>query len=222
MARDLPEGLCRYPDPERLLSAETVSTYIRDLAAMVGEVDRVGAWIEDVEPSLNARAGSWSAFPFVYSPDAHTAATHLQSLREEFPATLGLIDTIAGVKTAFFSRMQPGTVLKGHHGYSVLSNHVYRVHFPIVTEHEKSGLWVCGEKRFHEPGTPLVMDDSLWHSGFNLSDSQRVVLIVDMLRPEGDPKGASPETDSTGDAARLIGEVGRLEENRIRRRAGPT
>ena len=210
----VPTGLCRYPDPERILSPDTVRVYREKLAGIASEAESVDAWIEDVEPSLNGRPGSWSAFPFVYSPDAHTPATTV-TLDKRFRATLDVLGTMRGVKTAFFSRMQPGTVLKGHHGYSALSNHVYRVHFPVLVEREKSGLWVCGEKRFHELGVPLVMDDSLWHSGFNLASSRRVVLIVDVLRPEDDPRGASPETDSSPDAKRLIGTVTKLE-NRMR------
>ena len=44
--------------------------------------------------------------------------------------------------------------------------------------------------KLHEPHTILVFDDSKIHEAFNRSpDQERVVLIVDLLRPPGMPLG---------------------------------
>jgi len=45
------------------------------------------------------------------------------------------------------------------------------------------GMWVEGEVQYHSPGNIIVFDDSKRHKAFNKSDTERVVLIVDLLRP---------------------------------------
>ena len=47
------------------------------------------------------------------------------------------------------------------------------------------GMWVDGEVEYHSLGNIIVFDDSKRHKAFNYSTSERVVLIVDLLRPMG-------------------------------------
>ena len=57
---------------------------------------------------------------------------------------------------------------------------------------ELCGLWVDGEVRYHEQGEILVFDDSRRHKAFNHSkDKDRVVLILDLLRPRDLPLGTA-------------------------------
>ena len=45
------------------------------------------------------------------------------------------------------------------------------------------GMWVEGEIQYHSPGNIIVFDDSKRHKAFNYSSADRIVLIVDLLRP---------------------------------------
>ena len=48
------------------------------------------------------------------------------------------------------------------------------------------------EIQYHEQDDILVFDDSLRHSAFNESASEsRIVLIIDLLRPEGISPGVA-------------------------------
>ena len=46
-------------------------------------------------------------------------------------------------------------------------------------------VWVDGEVEYHETGKIVVFDDSKLHKAYNESDETRIVLIVDLARPEG-------------------------------------
>ena len=45
------------------------------------------------------------------------------------------------------------------------------------------GMWVDGEIQYHSPGNIIVFDDSKRHKAFNYSKTDRIVLIIDLLRP---------------------------------------
>ena len=44
-------------------------------------------------------------------------------------------------------------------------------------------MWVDGEIQYHSPGNIIVFDDSKRHKAFNYSKTDRIVLIIDLLRP---------------------------------------
>ena len=47
----------------------------------------------------------------------------------------------------------------------------------------------AGRERHHAERGVIVFDDSKLHNAFNDTDEERVVLIVDIMRPPGVPKG---------------------------------
>lgn len=69
---------------------------------------------------------------------------------------------------------------------------------------------MCGnprQVRCHAEGEIIVFDDSKLHKAFNESTTERLVLIVDILRPPGIPLGTAegghtPELDAFIDAFR--------------------
>jgi ornithine lipid ester-linked acyl 2-hydroxylase len=113
------------------------------------------------------------------------------------PFTVSLLRRIAGpfLRTALFSRLGPHTQLHVHTGWADLANYVLRCHLPLVIPkaRDSCGLWVEGEVRFHTPGDILVFDDSKYHKAFNDSNEERVVLIIDLLRPDTIPRGTAAE-----------------------------
>ena len=79
-----------------------------------------------------------------------------------------------------------------HTGWEDLANHVLRCHLCVDIPPRESGacgLCVGGEVALHEARKILVFDDSISHYAFNHSDRDRVVLILDILRPEWVPPG---------------------------------
>ena len=90
-----------------------------------------------------------------------------------------------------------------------LANHVLRLHIPLVVPNNINinddndgdgngicgdglcGTWVDGCVETHAMGRPLLFDDSKIHRAFNYSDGNRIVLIVDLARPERLPLGTA-------------------------------
>lgn len=110
-----------------------------------------------------------------------------------FPETQKVLSSIPTLRTALFSRLGPKTVLKAHTGWDRLANVVLRCHLGLVVPSKgQSGVWVNGKNQMQQVGKWIVFDDSLLHTGFNMSESEdRIVLIVDVERPPQIPPGTA-------------------------------
>ncbi len=98
------------------------------------------------------------------------------------PATARALWHIPGLRTAFFSILEPGKRLPPHRGPY---NGVLRLHLALVVPESAQDCWirVDTERRFWQPGETLIFDDALEHEVHNDTDEVRVVLFVDFLRP---------------------------------------
>ncbi len=109
------------------------------------------------------------------------------------PLTVSVIDAHAAVTSmagnSYFSCLDPGTRVAPHRGPT---NMRLRCHLGIEIP-DQCGLKVDGIEGTWAPGRCVVFDDSFVHEVWNLSDSRRVVLIVDMWHP-----------DLTGDEVNLL------------------
>ena len=77
-----------------------------------------------------------------------------------------------------------------------------RIHIPLILqgddEDEESdqdpglcGVWVDGCVETHEYGRLLCFDDSKTHWAFNYSSRDRIILILDLARPNDLPVGTA-------------------------------
>jgi beta-hydroxylase len=98
------------------------------------------------------------------------------------PATAQLLEGIPGVRTAFFSILEPGKRLPPHRG---AYNGVLRLHLGLIVPHRRERCWlrVENERRYWQAGEVLIFDDALEHEVHNDTDEVRVILFVDFLRP---------------------------------------
>jgi aspartyl/asparaginyl beta-hydroxylase (cupin superfamily) len=114
----------------------------------------------------------------------------IKSTCDHCPFTTSLLKEIPNVRTALFSRLGAGTKLGLHTGWEDLANYVLRCHLALrVPSAGSCGLYVSGEVRLHVQDEIIVFDDSKTHKAFNESCEDRIVLIVDILRPDYIPKG---------------------------------
>jgi len=95
------------------------------------------------------------------------------------PETASTVESIAGITTAGFSRLAPGTRIVPHCGYT---NTVWRCHLGLIVPAD-CGLRVGEETRHWQEGKCLVFDDTLMHGAWNDSRLPRIVLLVDFVRP---------------------------------------
>lgn len=98
------------------------------------------------------------------------------------PATAKALRHIPGIRTAFFSILEPGKRLPPHRGPY---NGVLRLHLGLIVPEPAERCWirVGPERRHWRPGEVLIFDDALDHEVHNDTDGIRVVLFIDFLRP---------------------------------------
>ncbi len=100
-----------------------------------------------------------------------------------FKATWKIAKQIPGIISFSVSELDPNSKIKPHNGDT---NSIIRVHFPIVVP---SGLPKCaftvkGETRPWEEGKALLFNDAQIHEAQNLTNQKRLVLLIDVIRPE--------------------------------------
>lgn len=103
--------------------------------------------------------------------------------RHSFKETWKALKQIPGLVSISISVLEPGSSIKPHNGDT---NAIIRVHLPIVVP---EGLPNCSftvkdETRAWEIGKPILFNDAQLHKAQNLSSKRRVVLLIDVIRPE--------------------------------------
>jgi aspartyl/asparaginyl beta-hydroxylase (cupin superfamily) len=103
------------------------------------------------------------------------------------------IKQIPSVITAGFSKLGPGTKLSYHKGWAKLSNNVLRCHLGLKVPKNKCKILVTKENdypnltnikaMYQKENKWIIFDDSLYHSASNDSDTDRIVMILDIIRP---------------------------------------
>lgn len=98
------------------------------------------------------------------------------------PVTARLVaDHVPGHGAAGFSVLRPGTRIRPHAGYQ---GSFLRCHLGLRVPAGDCGLRVGGETRAWREGEALVLDDRLEHEAWNLTQEDRVVLLLDFV-PDG-------------------------------------
>jgi aspartyl/asparaginyl beta-hydroxylase (cupin superfamily) len=103
--------------------------------------------------------------------------------RRRFPRTASIVERIPNLTSAFINVLDPGTTIPLHFGDS---NAIQRCHLGLVVpaRAEQCGIEVRGERRGWEEGRTLVFCDAHPHRAWNLSAGRRIILVVDVMRPE--------------------------------------
>jgi len=98
------------------------------------------------------------------------------------PETARILRGIPGMKTAMFSILAPKKHVPEHRGPY---KGVLRYHLGLIIPEPRTScrIRVANEVRSWQEGKSLIFDDSHLHEAWNDSESWRVVLFVDFLRP---------------------------------------
>lgn len=102
---------------------------------------------------------------------------------QHFKTSWQAIKKIPGLVSFSISILEPQSAIKVHNGDT---NAIIRVHLPLVVP---EGLPNCSftvndETRAWKEGEPILFNDAQLHSAQNLSDQRRIVLLIDVIRPE--------------------------------------
>lgn len=104
------------------------------------------------------------------------------------PLTASLVrDHIPTHGAAGFSMLRPKTRIKPHEGYR---GQFLRCHLGLKIPPGDCGLKVQDETRRWEAGKVLVFDDRLIHEAWNMTDEERVILLIDFVPDVPTPAGS--------------------------------
>ena len=104
------------------------------------------------------------------------------------PKTVKLVEDIPGLRTAFFSILQPSKHIREHRGpYSG----VMRYHLGLIVPEPRDQVRIAidGDIYHWEEGKGLIFNDAFRHEVWNDTDGMRVVLFVTFDRPLRFPFG---------------------------------
>jgi aspartyl/asparaginyl beta-hydroxylase (cupin superfamily) len=146
-------------------------------------------WIDWPEKNLYANTGTWKIFPL------YAFGIWAQDNCNKLPILTKFVKKIPNLKTAIISKLSPKMKLTPHQGWGEHSNNVLRAHYGLIVPENACYIGVSdknrNEKEYHKDDEWLVFDDSKMHMAENTSDQDRIVLILDIVRPEWVKKGES-------------------------------
>ena len=102
------------------------------------------------------------------------------------PMTNGLVQSIPGLISAFFSIHTPGTHLPRHYGPT---NGMITCHLglQIPKDRGKCRIAIDGKDYLWEAGKFLIFDDTYYHEVWNDTEEDRVILLMHVERPLRQP-----------------------------------
>lgn len=122
------------------------------------------------------RVRDWLSYTFVYF------TIHNDPLCHACPKTVKLLSSVPNLVSASFSSLGAGTHVMPHTGYT---GAVLRCHLGLrVSEPDLCGLRVGSDVLRWREGEVLIFDDRHEHEVWNDGSEQRVVLLLDFVRPE--------------------------------------
>lgn len=120
--------------------------------------------------------GKWTVFPLFGFGTQFNEACNL------CPRTTSIIKNMGGVKTAFFSKLDPHKHIPPHTG---IYRGILRIHLGLIIPQDWQNCFfeVNNERVYWREGQCFVFDDGYIHQVYNNTNEERVVLIIDIVRP---------------------------------------
>lgn len=156
--------------------------------------DNFGKWSEEVNDFIKEKDDkfvsssvfyekmdterNWSAIVFLFwglkvSNELKKKCPHLSEHLKEIP----------GLVAASFSRLNAHSTIAEHEGDT---NAIMRCHIGVEVPSglPECGFKVNGEEKSWAVGKCLLFNDAYKHSAWNKSNKRRIILIIDVVRPE--------------------------------------
>ncbi len=97
--------------------------------------------------------------------------------------TIDILRQVPGIVTIMVGVMEPFSEINGHKGDT---DAIYRCHLPLIVPGALPdiGFQVEEEKRSWVEGKFLVFNDAKFHQAWNHTAERRIVLIIDVIKPE--------------------------------------
>lgn len=188
MIRNLVEGVLFYRDGERTFFESEEYPWVADVEsewmAIRKELEKLMLHREEIPNFQDYSEGQraltqddqWKTFFFFAFGNKEKENC------ERCPETVRILEKIPGMNTAMFSILGPGKHIPPHRGPY---KGVLRYHLGLIIPKPEGScrIRVGSDIRAWKEGKSLIFDDSHEHEVWNDSDSYRVVLFVNFVRP---------------------------------------
>jgi len=134
--------------------------------------------LSDISPDHQGIADKtkWRSFflyGYKYRIDANCAKA---------PKTAAMLDEFPGLETAMFSIMAPGTYVPHHRGVSKATLK-FHLALKVPNPDDQCFIEIDGKNYHWREGEWLIFDDCYQHAVTNMSEEERVVLLLEVRRP---------------------------------------
>lgn len=114
---------------------------------------------------------SWKLFGLIYNKQIY------DNNDKSCPLTIKMLLNIPYVINAGFSCLEAGKITDYH---TDNNNDFYRVQVPLIIPYGKCGFKI--NDKIFDWSEPFIFNDSCFHQAWNVSNSNRFVLILDILK----------------------------------------
>ena len=164
--------------PQLLELDRNFDTVQGELAPLLEQRDRMPCY-HHIDPNQNYISGSssrrWNVFMLYFLGQS------FEDNRAQCPKTCEILERIPNLFQCFVSILEPGKSVPAHGGPYL---GYLRYHLGIkVPEMNPPSIRIRDTKYVWQEGESILFDDSWDHEVYNESGGDRVVLIVDILRP---------------------------------------
>ena len=129
------------------------------------------------DQGIVSKKNSWKTIPFA------AWGVHFRKNQRSAPKTMELLNSIPGMVSASFNLLEKQSDIVPHFGDT---DGIFRCHLGIVIPGElpEVGFKVNEKSKSWEEGKLLMFCDAHLHTAWNHSDSNRFILLFDVIRPE--------------------------------------
>jgi hypothetical protein len=159
----------------------------------------------------DSKKDMWKIMPFFYYD------YWVENNCNKMPSLTKFLKSLPNLKIALLSVLSPHTRLNEHQGWGNHSNKVLRCHYGLVIPDDcfitvRDENDILGQVQYHIKDKWMIFDDSKHHFAANNSDKYRIVLIIDLDRPNNIKKGSS----QIGDTKELLDIIEYIKKNDIK------
>ena len=180
MAAATPSATLWFHDPARFPFVTALESHWREIR---GEFEGIRELLIPWHERKLCEQG-WQVFALFNFPDGAPIADHVARC----PVTARLVqEHLPSHGAAGFSVLAPRTRINPHQGFA---GEFLRCHLGLVIPEGDCALQIETVARKWSEGRAMVFDDRYWHEAWNMTDEERVVLLVDFVPSTTSCQGA--------------------------------
>lgn len=165
--------------PQFKILEENYEILLQELLSVINEKSQnmFEPWVEKNLYQDSNQSG-WDIAPLMI------AGNKIEDRIVKFPKLFSLINKLNGIMSVSYSLLKPGTHIVPHKGYDDYSQKVLRYHMGMIVPKGDIGIRVEKETTKWVEGKSFIFDDYMVHEAWNFTNDNRVVLIIDFLKPQ--------------------------------------